>query len=218
MNNRFQRQADLVPHDRLLALRCTVIGVGAIGRQVALQLAALGVRHLQLIDFDRVEETNITTQAYLHRDLGTFKVDSTAAAVAEIDPTIRLDAIPDRFRPVQEIGEVVFCCVDSIASREVIWRHLAEQVQFWCDGRMLGEVMRILTVTNSEQGTWYAGTLFQPEQAERGSCTSRGVIYTAAIAAGLMLHQFVRWLREIPVEQDLCLNLLDLSSASAQSS
>lgn len=40
--DRFTRQADLVPRDQLQALTITVLGVGAIGRQVALQLAALG--------------------------------------------------------------------------------------------------------------------------------------------------------------------------------
>ena len=58
-SNRFERQADLVPQSRLQELLVTVIGVGAIGRQVALQLAAIGVRRLQLIDFDRVELTNV---------------------------------------------------------------------------------------------------------------------------------------------------------------
>ena len=44
-----------MPHDRLTDLRITVVGVGAIRRQVALQLASIGVCHLQLIDFDHVE-------------------------------------------------------------------------------------------------------------------------------------------------------------------
>ena len=51
-DNRFQRQTDLVPHQRLNALRLTVIGIGAIGRQVSLQLAAMGARNIQLIDFE----------------------------------------------------------------------------------------------------------------------------------------------------------------------
>ena len=40
--DRFTRQRDLVPSDRLADVATTVIGVGAIGRQVALQLAAIG--------------------------------------------------------------------------------------------------------------------------------------------------------------------------------
>ncbi len=55
---RFERQADLVPRERLESLAVSVIGVGAIGRQVALQLAALGVRKLQLIDFDRAPDVS----------------------------------------------------------------------------------------------------------------------------------------------------------------
>jgi molybdopterin-synthase adenylyltransferase len=59
-SDRFQRQRDLVPLNPMERLIATVIGVEAIGRQVALQLAALGVRRLQLIDFEMVEPTNIT--------------------------------------------------------------------------------------------------------------------------------------------------------------
>jgi phosphoglycerate dehydrogenase-like enzyme len=39
--DRFTRQRELVPADRLVNITVTVIGVGAIGRQVALQLAAV---------------------------------------------------------------------------------------------------------------------------------------------------------------------------------
>src|SRR5687768_8148398 len=50
--DRFVRQTGLVPRSALEELSVTVIGVGAIGRQVSLQLAALGVEHLTLVDFD----------------------------------------------------------------------------------------------------------------------------------------------------------------------
>ncbi len=40
--DRFSRQEELVPNDRLRQFKATVVGVGAIGRQVALQLAAVG--------------------------------------------------------------------------------------------------------------------------------------------------------------------------------
>src|SRR4051812_44808168 len=85
-NDRFVRQRDLVPAEPLAALSSTVIGVGAIGRQVALQLAAIGIRKLQLVDFDLVDETNVTTQGYLHEDVGTAKVQATAAAITRLDP------------------------------------------------------------------------------------------------------------------------------------
>ncbi len=58
------RQRELVPPEALAKADCTVIGIGAIGRQVALQLAAMGVPTLQLIDFDTVEAVNLAPQGY----------------------------------------------------------------------------------------------------------------------------------------------------------
>ncbi|TWT63713.1 ThiF family adenylyltransferase [Rubinisphaera italica] len=206
--DRFTRQADLVPRERIEELQATVIGVGAIGRQVALQLAALGVPRLQLIDFDQVEPTNITTQGYDHQDLGQLKVEATARRIQELDPTITVTTIADRFRSRMEVGTVVFCCVDRISTRESIWRTLKDHCEFWSDGRMLGESMRILTATDHNSRQHYATTLFWQAEAQTGQCTARSTIYTANIAAGLMLHQFSRWLRGMGNDWDLCMNLL----------
>jgi sulfur carrier protein ThiS adenylyltransferase len=67
--------------------------------------------------------------------------------------------------------------------------------------------MRILAVTELQGRDYYPTTLFASSEAQTGSCTSRGIIFTACIAAGLMNHQFTRWLRGLPVDQDLSLNL-----------
>ncbi|WP_417393191.1 ThiF family adenylyltransferase [Gimesia sp.] len=208
VSDRFIRQSGLVPREKLKPLTVTVIGVGAIGRQMALQLTALGVQRLQLIDFDNVEPTNITTQGYLTEDLGQFKVDATARAVQAIEASVETKRIVDRFRPGLVTGEAVFVCVDSISSRAAIWRALQHQCSFWCDGRMQGEVLRILTATDSNSRDHYDSSLFAQAEAQTGACTSRSTIYTASIAAGLMLHQFTRWLRGISTDCDMTLNLL----------
>jgi molybdopterin-synthase adenylyltransferase len=206
--DRFVRQAELVPQEQLATVTASVIGVGAIGRQVALQLAAIGIRKLQLVDFDLVDATNVTTQGYWQADIGQAKVLAMAAAIAGIDPTIQVEAIVDRFRPRMELGEAVFCCVDSIDTRAAIWRAIQGRYRFWADGRMLGEVMQILVVVDAAGRTYYPSTLFSGADAQRGSCTAKSTIYAASIAAGLMVHQFTRWLRGLPVDQDTSLNLL----------
>lgn len=207
-SDRFQRQRDLVPLDQLVRLTTTVIGVGAIGRQVAIQLAALGARRLQLIDFDLVEQTNITTQGYRECDLGQAKVNATADLVRQMDSTIRVEAVCDRYRPRHHTGDAVFCCVDSISARTAIWKSLQQRSGFWCDGRMRGETIRILTASDHTTREHYCATLFPQAEAQTGACTAQSTIYTGNIAAGLMLHQFTRWLRGIDSDADLTLNLL----------
>ncbi|WP_437191529.1 HesA/MoeB/ThiF family protein [Planctomicrobium sp. SH527] len=206
--DRFERQRDLVPTDKVNELTISVIGVGAIGRQVAIQLAAIGVRKLQLVDFDVVEPTNITSQGYLQEDLGKQKVQAAVEQVLLIDPAIQIETVGDRYRPSLQTGEAVFCCVDNISTRSTLWRNLKDRCEFWSDGRMLGETMRILTAMDAKSRQHYATTLFPQAEAQGGSCTSKSTIYCASIATGLMVHQFTRWLRGLPASSDLAFNLL----------
>ena len=207
---RLSRQDGMIPTEKLLATLATVIGVGAIGRQVALQLAALGVQRLLLVDFDEVDFSNVASQGYLWEDaqLRRPKVKATRQLIRRIDPHIETEIIIDRYRPKLDVGEVVFCCVDSISARATIWRSLQHRMHFGADGRMLSEVIRVLTVADEASRQHYASTLFPQSQAQQGSCTSRSTIYAASIAAGLMVHQFTRWLRVMPVEPDATLSLL----------
>tara|TARA_R110002095_G_scaffold207145_1_gene191820 strand:+ start:8020 stop:8724 length:705 start_codon:yes stop_codon:yes gene_type:complete len=212
--DRFQRQSDLIPAERLSQVSATVIGVGAIGRQVALQLAAIGTPRIQLIDFDTVDLTNITTQGYRAQDQGQSKVEATARAIQELDDSIQVMVTPDRYRASVPVGEAVFCCVDSISARAAIWRSVSSHCQLFVDGRMLGEVIRVLSVdannnnNNNNNNNHYESTLFHQSEAQTGRCTAQSTIYTANIAAGLMLHQFTRWLRMLPMDRDITVSLL----------
>jgi len=206
--DRFERQQELVPRERILKEFVTVIGVGAIGRQVALQLAALGVPRLQLIDHDDVEQSNVTTQGYLAADVGRPKVRAAADAGRQIDSLMSVEEVRDRFRPAQQIGSAVFCCVDSISTRAAIWRSVERRCDFWADGRMLGEIVRVLSASIDQGQKHYATTLFPQAEAQTGRCTSRSTIYAASLAAALLVHQYVRYLRGLTLDVDATFNLL----------
>ena len=130
IGDRFTRQQELVPQERLKELTVSVVGVGAIGRQVALQLAAIGVPRLVLVDFDVVDQTNGTTQGYLRGDVGESKVLATGKMITALDPSIEVQMIADRWRPRLELGEAVFCCVDSISARAAIWKSAGRGCRF----------------------------------------------------------------------------------------
>ena len=113
-SERYSRQEDIVPRQRILDCKATVIGVGAIGRQVAIQLTAVGVPYIQLIDFDVVEESNIASQGYLQDDLERYKVDATADICQQINHQLSVEVVKDRFKRSMNIGNCVFICVDSL--------------------------------------------------------------------------------------------------------
>ena len=208
LEQRHLRQRDIVPPERLTQCRATVVGVGAIGRQVALQLAAMGIPWLQLIDFDVVEPVNLACQGYLEDDLGRPKVEATADLCQRINHQLEVHELADRFRRSTEIGNVLFCAVDQIDTRRFIWEAVRNKVSFFVDGRMSAEVVRILTAVDEQSRAHYRTTLFGVDEVYAGSCTAKSTIFTANIAAGLMLEQFSRWLRRMPVDADIQLNLL----------
>jgi molybdopterin-synthase adenylyltransferase len=205
---RYTRQADIVPTERMADLTATVVGVGAIGRQVALQLAAMGISKLQLIDFDRVEIENLCCQGYLENDLEMLKVDATARMCWLINSQITVEQIGERFQRSAAIGDVLFCCVDSIDTRKFIWQAVKDRVSVFVDTRMSASVARVIAVVDSAGREHYPTTLFGAGEAYQGSCTAKSTIYAANICAGLAIAQFTKWMCSLPVDPDICLNIL----------
>jgi hypothetical protein len=92
------RQRDIVPPERLAQCQAVVIGVGAIGRQAALQSAAAGIPLLVLYDHHTVAVDNLATQGYRPDQLGLNKADTLPWTVsASILPGTQSPA-GERFR------------------------------------------------------------------------------------------------------------------------
>jgi sulfur carrier protein ThiS adenylyltransferase len=219
------RQRELIPPDKLAAVHAVIVGVGAVGRQVALQLAATGVPALDLVDHDCVAVENLAPQGYWPQDLGLPKVQATGELCRCIHPEIILTPEAEPFRrssarrleSLRGSGSQValFCCVDSIVTRRLIWESARQHLHFFADGRMSAEVIRVLASGSPGHDEHYPTTLFAAGEAYGGSCTARSTLYTASIAAGLMVGQFARWLRGLPTERDLMLNLLSAELVAA---
>jgi sulfur carrier protein ThiS adenylyltransferase len=207
-DERYSRQRDIVPAERIAGCRATVIGVGAIGRQVALQLVAIGIPWLQLVDHDTVEISNLASQGYMETDMDKLKVNATLELCRRINAACATHAVPERFRRSMEIGNIIFCAVDRIDVRRLIWESVKDKVSFFVDGRMSAEVLRILSAYNDESRNYYPTTLFNADEAFVGPCAAKTTIYSANIAAGLMVAQFTKHLRQLPIDADIQFNLL----------
>jgi sulfur carrier protein ThiS adenylyltransferase len=214
ITGRDTRQLDLVPPDRLARCHGVVVGVGSIGRQVALQLSAMGIPAMTLYDHDTVSAENLGPQGFWETDVGDRKVDAVANVCHQQQPRMELHAVGERFRrsdvtrwpPVREI--CVFVCVDSIGTRRLVWEAVRARAAFLADGRMAAEVLRVLASGRPNADAAYPATLFSGTDAYAGACSSKSTIYAASVAAGLMVGQLARWLRGQPVLADLTFNLL----------
>mgnify|MGYP003254481479 CR=1 FL=1 len=74
--------------DKLDAAHVAICGCGGLGSTIAVALTRIGVGHLHLIDFDRVDMTNLNRQQYFLKDLGQYKTEALRSNLRQINPFI----------------------------------------------------------------------------------------------------------------------------------
>lgn len=100
--------------NKIRAARVAVCGLGGLGSNIAIALARAGVGHLHLIDFDRVDLTNLNRQQYAVGQLGQYKTDALRETLSLVSPycdvtcdTVRVteENLPDLLRNEDYICE-----------------------------------------------------------------------------------------------------------------
>jgi len=111
---------------RVSAGHALVIGAGGLGSPVVLYLSGAGVGRITLVDDDEVDLTNLQRQiAHTAARVGQAKVQSAAAAIADINPT--LDVRTHLRRADEQLlddlvpqADVVIDCCDNFATRQLV--------------------------------------------------------------------------------------------------
>jgi molybdopterin/thiamine biosynthesis adenylyltransferase len=111
---------------RLLAAHALVIGAGGLGSPVALYLGSAGVGRITIVDHDRVDFTNLQRQiAHNLARVGTPKATSVQAAVAAINPDVRVTPLIERADAARldnlaQGADVVLDCSDNFKTRHAV--------------------------------------------------------------------------------------------------
>ena len=74
-------------------MRIGIAGAGGIGSNVACLLVRSGLRFFKIVDFDRVEASNLNRQFYFTDQVGRTKVSALAENLKRIDPAVVVEAL-----------------------------------------------------------------------------------------------------------------------------
>ena len=77
--------------ERFSAATVAVCGLGGLGSNIAIALARAGIGKLILVDFDKVDLTNLHRQQYKAAQIGMYKTEALAENLREINPYIELE-------------------------------------------------------------------------------------------------------------------------------
>ena len=83
-------------HRAFSSATVAICGLGGLGSNIAMSLARVGIGRLILIDFDRVDITNLHRQQYKISQIGMHKTDALTVNLREIAPYIELEVHTER--------------------------------------------------------------------------------------------------------------------------
>lgn len=173
---------------RLNAARVGVVGLGGVGGPAALYLAAAGVGALRLIDHDRVALSNLQRQiAFGTNDVGRPKVEAGAAALAALNPHVRIDSRAERLSADTAAGLIEGCDVVIDGTDDFAARHAVNAA---CVAGRIPLVSGALGRWNGQVGVFSGRPCYQclvpaaPPEAE--TCARVGVIGAVAGVVGAM--------------------------------
>lgn len=184
--------------------RVDVIGVGATGSRIALELSKLGVENLHLWDDDKVEEHNVANQVFGEEHVGQFKVEALSKIIE-----LQTDSSPrtycEKFNTNHGIGDIVFMLTDTMSSRKQIWDDCIKMnpnVKLMVETRMDADqgIIHTLSPCNLQHITRWEKTLYngkkliKDKEAARSQCGGRTTVgATASLISGYAVWQFVKW-------------------------
>jgi molybdopterin/thiamine biosynthesis adenylyltransferase len=113
---------------KLADTRVTLLGLGGLGSHLLLDLAALGIGHIRIVDFDRVELSNLNRQIlYSEADVGKLKIECAARRVREFNSHLDLETMnrrlsgPDDVYEAAEGADILLSAADRPKAEIMSW-------------------------------------------------------------------------------------------------
>lgn len=135
--------------------RVLVAGAGALGNEVVKNLALFGVGHIYVVDFDKIEISNLTRSVLFREDDAynhSYKSEVVAKRAMEINPQIKVTPIVGNLFSEVGLGlyksvDVIIGCLDSRIARYQLNRLAFRTGKTWIDGSIenLTGVIKVYT-------------------------------------------------------------------------
>ncbi|KYK28306.1 hypothetical protein AYK20_07325 [Thermoplasmatales archaeon SG8-52-1] len=113
-----------------------IAGLGGLGSNAAIALARAGIGRLVLVDFDKIEESNLTRQYYFLDQIGKLKTIALQDNIKKINPSVLIDVYKEklmkgsmeiRFRNVDVVIEALDTAETKVAFIEEILTKLPDK-------------------------------------------------------------------------------------------
>ncbi|MCW9023492.1 MAG: molybdopterin-synthase adenylyltransferase MoeB [Gammaproteobacteria bacterium] len=174
-------QIDAQGQEKLLNATALIIGLGGLGAPVSMYLAAAGVGHLILVDFDKVELTNLQRQiVHTTDDIDRPKVESARDNLHLLNPEIKITTINKKLDDnelLEQIKQVdiVIEGSDNFATRFAVNAACVQTKTPLVSGAAIRMEGQVSVYLNDGEGPCYH-CLYKDEGELDATCSENGVL------------------------------------------
>ena len=120
-------------HERFSSATVAICGLGGLGSNIAVALARAGIGKLLLLDFDRVDLSNLHRQQYKANQIGLCKADALAENLSEIAPYTEVKAVTakiteENFVDLLKDADIVCEAFDNAEAKAMLVNGVLEQL------------------------------------------------------------------------------------------
>ncbi|MEC8240871.1 MAG: ThiF family adenylyltransferase [Planctomycetota bacterium] len=205
--------------EKLAQARVLVVGAGALGNEVLKNLALMGLGHIYIVDFDQIEESNLTRSVLFRRnDCGRSKAEAAASALKDLNPDLEIlalnaDILTDLGLGMVAEMDVVMGCLDNREARLWLNRMCWKTETPWIDGGIqeINGVVKAFVppesacyecaMTETDYrliNLRYSCPLLRQEDIQSGKVPTAPTI--SSIIAGMQTQEALKLIHDMPVE------------------
>lgn len=185
--------------NRLLFSTVAVVGCGALGSMVAMQLAAAGIGKIIIADFDTVDISNLQRQFFFKtEEAGKLKAELLAQRMKDINPECDVEVLVRMIdgklaKDIFTRCEFIIDATDNPASKIMIETVCQEIGKVCCIGGVSEFHGQVMTIA---PGHTTFGELFgQEEETDFLPCSAGGVLGpAAALCASIQASEAIKYL------------------------
>jgi len=190
-----------------------IVGCGAIGSSVAMQLVRLGANNFHLYDFDKVEIPNIGVSQYNEQDVGLPKVGALINHMKRVNVMIQAEGTVDKFKTYEGSKEgMLILGLDSMKARRDIVEMLVKcphKPKVVIDGRMGAEhyqqyIYNNITMSQYDKN-WYSDDESDPEP-----CTRKATSYCSNMSGSFISNSIKNIVMKQPYFKEIIFNFSTL--------
>lgn len=183
--------------DKLENIKIGIAGCGGLGSNIAMMLVRAGIKKFTIVDFDKVEMTNLNRQFYFQKDIGKPKIQALQANLQQINPEVNVICVEKKLNEndiytVFEDCEIIVEAFDSVEAKTMITQVFQDEKfnnKYLVGGSGLAGMKTVNNIKTRRlaNNIYICGDFFSESNENTGLLSSR-VMVTAAHQANMVIR------------------------------